>query len=107
MTLMCNGHPLRNTTADKVHCATCGAPIHPLEVDDVETLPEVWCVQWKKRGTEGNPEFLCALKSQPKTREPPHYRDSMRTLCNHYVLLTTGIVKAVPTCPDCLNKMNK
>lgn len=37
-TLMCNGHPLENTHQDKVHCATCGAPIHPMEIDDVPLI---------------------------------------------------------------------
>lgn len=34
-TLMCNGHPLKKTKEDMVHCMTCGAPIHPMEIDDV------------------------------------------------------------------------
>ena len=62
-------------------------------------LVRPWCAEWKNRETGSR--FTCVLASQPAKREP-EYRDSMRTLCRHYVMLTTNIARGVPTCPDCV-----
>jgi len=51
----------------------------------------VWCIRHKGG--------YCASKT---LNEAPDYKDSLPTLCDHFIALPTGIRKGMPTCAECL-----
>lgn len=59
-----------------------------------------WCA--RSGGVRNKPEVWCVRKEQTK-----EYADSIPTLCDHFVVLTTGIEYRQPTCPECLEALKK
>lgn len=35
------------------------------------------------------------------------YRDNVKTLCNHYIILPLGLEYRIPNCKECLEKISK
>jgi hypothetical protein len=54
----------------------------------------VWCIRHKNG--------YCASNTPD---QEPVYKDSMATLCSHFITLPTGIRKGMPTCAECLKAL--
>ncbi len=58
---------------------------------------ERWCVQ-------DNKGVWCACASNRKVSQSS---DNVETLCGEYIVLPYGIENRIPTCPKCINIINK
>ena len=71
---------------------------HPPEGGSM--VREVWCVAWR----DPSKHIQWCATATGKTSDPSAM--SVRTRCDHYVILPAGLEKRAPTCRACLKELS-
>ncbi len=62
------------------------------------------CVQWAERKDDGGIDHTMWCATQRKTTR---YSDAVKTSCGFVVSLPWGLERREPTCPECLDEIER